>query len=90
MRGILNLPLPLISNSAHKKIRLDKVDFYLLSSSCPYSLVSVPRNGYHHFPPGDPVRIWVDNGPELVSQTMAEWIKAHEVELVFIEQGKPA
>ena len=32
----------------------------------------------------------MDNGPELISKNMAEWAEAHDVDLAFIEPGKPA
>ena len=38
---------------------------------------------------GYPKQIRMDNGPELISQKMAEWSEAHGVELAFIEPGKP-
>ena len=31
-----------------------------------------------------------DNGPELIFKALAEWAEVHEVELAFIEPGKPA
>lgn len=31
----------------------------------------------------------MDNGPELISVQMAEWAEAHDVELEFIQPGKP-
>jgi len=39
---------------------------------------------------GLPKQIRMDNGPELISKALAEWAKLHEVELAFIEPGKPA
>lgn len=39
---------------------------------------------------GYPKQIRMDNGPELISQNMADWAEVHAVELAFIEPGKPA
>lgn len=39
---------------------------------------------------GYPKSIRVDNGPEFISGKLAEWAKAHQVTLAFIEPGKPA
>jgi putative transposase len=33
---------------------------------------------------GYPKQIRLDNGPELISQKMAQWAEAHDVELAFI------
>ncbi|MFT5702550.1 MAG: putative transposase [Desulforhopalus sp.] len=38
---------------------------------------------------GYPAEIRCDNGPELVSLTMAEWTEKKGVSLEFIEKGKP-
>ena len=38
---------------------------------------------------GLPRMIRVDNGPELISDRLGQWCKAHDVELIFIEPGKP-
>ena len=38
---------------------------------------------------GYPQQIRLDNGPELISQKMVQWAKAHGVELAFIQPGKP-
>lgn len=39
---------------------------------------------------GLPRQIRMDNGPELISKALEEWAEVHEVELAFIEPGKPA
>ncbi len=39
---------------------------------------------------GLPRQIRMDNEPELISKALAEWAETHEVELAFIEPGKPA
>ena len=36
-----------------------------------------------------PERIVVDDGPELTSRAMQRWAKGHDIELHFIEPGKP-
>lgn len=38
---------------------------------------------------GKPQRIRLDNGPELVSQSLAQWAKENGVELMFTQPGKP-
>ncbi len=38
---------------------------------------------------GYPEQIRLDNGPELISQKMTQWAEAHDVELAFIQPGKP-
>ena len=38
---------------------------------------------------GYPVKMRLDNGPELISVTLAEWAEEHGVELEFIKPGKP-
>ena len=38
---------------------------------------------------GKPRRIRLDNGPELVSQILAQWAKDNGVELMFTQPGKP-
>jgi len=38
---------------------------------------------------GHPVRIVLDNGPEFTGREMDRWAYEHEVELAFIEPGKP-
>ena len=38
---------------------------------------------------GYPSKIRVDNGPEFISATLAEWAEDHDVELEFIQPGKP-
>lgn len=39
---------------------------------------------------GYPKQIRLDNGPELISQTLADWSGQHHVHLAFIQPGKPA
>ena len=39
---------------------------------------------------GYPKQLRLDNGPELISQTMADWAAEHNVALAFIQPGKPA
>ena len=39
---------------------------------------------------GYPQRLRSDNGPEFISQRMAEWAEQQGVELAFIQPGKPA
>ena len=39
---------------------------------------------------GYPKQIRLDNGPELISQTLADWAAEHDVALAFIQPGKPA
>ena len=39
---------------------------------------------------GYPQRIRMDNGPELISQKMADWAARHDVELAFVQPGNPA
>lgn len=39
---------------------------------------------------GFPKQIRVDNGPELISHAFVEWAERHEIELAYIEPGKPA
>ena len=38
---------------------------------------------------GYPVKMRMDNGPELISTTMAEWAEEYSVDLEFIQPGKP-
>lgn len=38
---------------------------------------------------GYPKRLRIDNGPELISKTLADWAEEHLVELAFIQPGKP-
>jgi len=39
---------------------------------------------------GLPEQIRLDNGPELISNHLAQWAEQHQVHLAFIEPGKPA
>jgi putative transposase len=39
---------------------------------------------------GYPQQLRIDNGPELISRTLANWAQQHDVELAFIQPGKPA
>lgn len=39
---------------------------------------------------GYPKQLRTDNGPEFISQKMAEWAADHEVTLAYIQPGKPA
>ncbi|GAB79876.1 hypothetical protein EB105725_03_01880 [Shimwellia blattae DSM 4481 = NBRC 105725] len=38
---------------------------------------------------GYPLKLRMDNGPELVSVTLAQWAEEHHVELEFVRPGKP-
>jgi len=38
---------------------------------------------------GYPLKLRLDNGPELISLALAEWAEDHRVELEFIQPGKP-
>jgi putative transposase len=38
---------------------------------------------------GYPQQLRLDNGPELISRTLAEWAEEHQVKLAFIQPGKP-
>lgn len=38
---------------------------------------------------GYPLKLRLDNGPELISLAMAEWAEEHQVKLEFIQPGKP-
>jgi len=37
-----------------------------------------------------PRQLRLDNGPKLISQTLANWAAEHDVALAFIQPGKPA
>jgi putative transposase len=39
---------------------------------------------------GVPKQLRIDNGPEMISQTLKTWAWQHQVELAFIQPGKPA
>jgi putative transposase len=39
---------------------------------------------------GVPKQLRIDNGPEMISQTLKTWAERHQVELAFIQPGKPA
>jgi len=39
---------------------------------------------------GYPKQLRLDNGPELISQTLADWAAEHDIALAFIQPGKPA
>lgn len=38
---------------------------------------------------GFPAQIRMDNGPEFISATLADWAQKHDVHLEFIEPGRP-
>ncbi|MCI0552233.1 MAG: integrase core domain-containing protein [Anaerolineae bacterium] len=39
---------------------------------------------------GTPHQIRMDNGPELISQRLAEWAQEHHIEMAHIQPSKPA
>jgi putative transposase len=39
---------------------------------------------------GKPSALRVDNGPELTSEAFVEWCRAHDIEIRYIQPGKPA
>ena len=39
---------------------------------------------------GKPEQIRVDNGPEFIAAKMSAWCKKKEIDLIFIEKGKPS
>lgn len=39
---------------------------------------------------GYPEQLRIDNGPEFISQKLADWAAEHGVKLAFIQPGKPA
>ena len=38
---------------------------------------------------GCPKQLWIDIGPELISQPFDSWINEHQIMLAYIEPGKP-
>ena len=38
---------------------------------------------------GKPLKIRCDNGPELISNTLVEWAKMNQIEITYIQPGKP-
>ena len=57
--------------------------------------ISIPATRVTTFPPqmvdrhGRPSAIRCDNGPELTSQAFTDWCKEQDIELHFIQPGKP-
>ena len=39
---------------------------------------------------GKQTSIWMDNGPELISQRLQNWANEKHIELLHIQPGKPA
>jgi len=39
---------------------------------------------------GYPEQLRLDNGPEFISKTFADWAEARQIKLAFIQPGKPA
>jgi len=50
-------------------------------------VIQVLRRAFHEY--GKPEKIRVDNGPEFTSLEFSEWCRIQQVELQFIQPGKP-